>query len=91
MGAGGLWTTATDLARLAVAVQAAWAGEEGAILSPALAQAMVTPVLADVGRGVFLDGTGAPTHLRHDADTPQLCRHVGGLPSARAGGCCADK
>jgi len=42
--AAGLWTTPTDLARLAIALQRALAGRDGALLPRELAREMVTPV-----------------------------------------------
>lgn len=44
IGAGGLWTTATDLARWAIAIQRSYAGEEGALLKRETAVEMLTPV-----------------------------------------------
>jgi CubicO group peptidase (beta-lactamase class C family) len=43
MAAAGLWTTPTDLCKFAVAVQRAYAGADGALLSPGLARELLTP------------------------------------------------
>lgn len=43
IGAGGLWTTASDLARWAIAIQRSLAGEEGALLERQTAVDMLTP------------------------------------------------
>ncbi|MBX9788178.1 MAG: beta-lactamase family protein [Pirellulales bacterium] len=54
-GAAGLWATAGDLARYFLGVQAALAGERGAILSTATATEMLKPVGdGTVGLGPFL-------------------------------------
>jgi CubicO group peptidase (beta-lactamase class C family) len=64
LAAAGLWTTPGDLARFAIAVQRAAAGDSGAILGPELAASMLTrhagPAvrlggLDSVGLGLFLD------------------------------------
>ena len=44
MAAAGLWTTAGDLARFAVAIQKSLRGDAGSLLSPPTAERMVTPV-----------------------------------------------
>jgi CubicO group peptidase (beta-lactamase class C family) len=44
LAAAGLWTTAPDLARFAIAMQAALNGKSGALLNAAGAKLMVTPV-----------------------------------------------
>ncbi len=51
LAAAGLWTTPSDLARFALALQAAWAGAPGAILSQTLAREMLRPQLEDMGLG----------------------------------------
>lgn len=61
MAAAGLWTTPSDLARLAIAMQRAYAGKSGGILSPAMAQEALTPRIAretsgHLGLGFMLSG-----------------------------------
>jgi CubicO group peptidase (beta-lactamase class C family) len=67
LAAAGLWTTPTDLCRFTLAVQAAYVGADGALLSPEVAQEMLTPQirasdrlggLNHVGLGVFLGAGG---------------------------------
>ena len=43
MAAGGLWTTPTDLAKLAIDVALSAQGKSHRVLSPAMAKAMITP------------------------------------------------
>ncbi len=56
--AAGLWCTPADLLRLAQAIQAALAGEQGAILPTELAWQMVTRQLADWGLGLRVSDDG---------------------------------
>jgi CubicO group peptidase (beta-lactamase class C family) len=67
LAAAGLWTTPSDLCRFALAVQAAYVGADGALLSPELAREMLTPQartsdrpggLDHVGLGLFLGAEG---------------------------------
>jgi CubicO group peptidase (beta-lactamase class C family) len=55
MAAAGLWTTPGDLARWAIAVQRAHAGDEDGPLSPQLVEDMLQPHLNDWGLGPSLD------------------------------------
>jgi len=67
--AAGVWTTPTELARLALSLQRAYAGDGGEILAPASARALLTPRVAGpagpAGTGVFFDDLGAPTVFCH--------------------------
>jgi CubicO group peptidase (beta-lactamase class C family) len=59
MAAAGLWTTPTDLARFAIAIQQANAGESEAVLSTEMARQMLTPDMNDHGLGpaIMAEGT----------------------------------
>ena len=59
LGPAGLWTSATDLARLLIDVQASAAGREGRRLSPAMAREMLTPVMGNWGLGPAVYSNGA--------------------------------
>ncbi len=48
VGLSGLWTTAPDLARFAVEVMRAYAGQSDAVLSQEMAALMLTPVAEDI-------------------------------------------
>jgi CubicO group peptidase (beta-lactamase class C family) len=67
LAAAGLWTTPTDLAKVAIGVQQMYAGVTGALLSPELAHEMLTHQIAasqrigglsHLGLGFFLDEDG---------------------------------
>jgi CubicO group peptidase (beta-lactamase class C family) len=65
MFAAGLWTTPSDLARLAIHVQQAFAGAEGGILSPAMTRQMLTRQAGEYGLGFAVqhgDGWTAFSH-----------------------------
>jgi CubicO group peptidase (beta-lactamase class C family) len=66
----GLWTTPTDLARLAMAVQKAASGETTAGISPAIAQEFLKPQFDECqGIGVRLDGAGENRAFYHLGQT----------------------
>jgi CubicO group peptidase (beta-lactamase class C family) len=67
LAAAGLWTTATDLARFIGALFRSLMGEADAILPRALAQRMITPLLAGAGLGVFSEAPGTFGHLGANA------------------------
>ncbi len=57
--AAGLWTTPSDLARYAMAIQRANRGESGALLSPETTREMLTPGMEDHGLGPGIEDGGA--------------------------------
>ena len=65
MAAAGLWTTPSDLARFAIAVQDSLAGKPGAILSSETARLMVTRGLGGYGLGFSLSSNGATERFTH--------------------------
>lgn len=66
MAAAGLWTTPSDLLRVAIALQEARAGVADAILSPSMTRQLFTPQLSgEVGLGFFLDGRGRALRFSH--------------------------
>jgi CubicO group peptidase (beta-lactamase class C family) len=68
LATAGLWCTPADLVRLAQAVQAAVAGEAGALLPKRLALEMVTPQIGDFGLGLRLSGDGASELFSHGGE-----------------------
>ncbi|HTQ51080.1 MAG TPA: serine hydrolase domain-containing protein [Candidatus Acidoferrales bacterium] len=65
MAAAGLWTTPSDLARFAIAIQQALAGKSNPVLSPATTRLMLTRQKANDGLGVFLGGRGQSLRFSH--------------------------
>jgi CubicO group peptidase (beta-lactamase class C family) len=65
--AAGLWTTASDLARLAVTVQQAFVGLSGPVLAPATARQMLTlqPPADSYGLGFGVGGEGGSRFFTH--------------------------
>jgi CubicO group peptidase (beta-lactamase class C family) len=63
--AAGLWTTPTDLAKWALAIDAARRGAPGSVLSQATASEMLTVQKGMVGLGPFIEGTGTGQHFGH--------------------------
>lgn len=61
----GLWTTPTDLARFAIEIQKAHAGESDKVLSKPMADAMLTPQPGGWGLGFGLGGEGDAARFDH--------------------------
>src|SRR5215472_13154725 len=55
MAAAGLWTTPTDLAKFAIEIALSKHGKSNHVLSQAMTQEMLTPVMEGAGLGFFLD------------------------------------
>ena len=65
MAVAGLWTTPSDLARFALAIQDALAGRPGAIVSPATAHQMVQRVQGFYALGFAIAGNGPNRYFSH--------------------------
>lgn len=78
MAAAGLWTTPSDLARWAIELQRARAGEPGRVLSPEMAGQMLSPQFDGWGLGVQLVGSDSSTMFFHGG------RNEGFLATLRA-------
>jgi CubicO group peptidase (beta-lactamase class C family) len=65
MAAAGLWTTPTDLARCAIAVQQSFAGMTNPVVSQKLTREMLTPQKEGVGLGLFLERSGKNLRFKH--------------------------
>jgi len=65
MAVAGLWTTASDLALFALAIQNALAGMPGAVLSPSTAHQMLQPDLGFYALGFAIAGNGPNRYFSH--------------------------
>ncbi len=66
MAAAGLWTTPTDLARFAIAVQNAYRRQPNAIMPPEIAEQMLSYQRNDfMGLGLFLKGNNTRLEFSH--------------------------
>jgi hypothetical protein len=65
MQAAGLWTTASDLARFAIAMQNSLRGVDGGVLQTETAREMVTPVMESAGLGFFIDDNDGAMYFQH--------------------------
>ncbi|HJZ49051.1 MAG TPA: DUF3471 domain-containing protein, partial [Roseiflexaceae bacterium] len=69
MAGAGLWTSASDLALLAVEIQRAYAGQPSNFLKkPIVEQALTPQVDEHFGLGTQLEGTGATRRFGHGGD-----------------------
>lgn len=65
MAAAGLWTTPTDLARLAIEIQKALAGKSNRVLSREMTKQMLTPQVGGWGLGFALPGKDSSARFTH--------------------------
>ena len=65
MAVAGLWTTPSDLALFALAVQDALSGKSGAIVSVPMAHQMLQPVLGYYALGFAIAGNGLNRYFSH--------------------------
>ncbi len=65
MAAAGLWTSPSDLARFAIELQQAAAGRSNQLLSPPMAERMLTPGHGDWGLGLQVKGSGRAARFSH--------------------------
>jgi CubicO group peptidase (beta-lactamase class C family) len=65
LAAAGLWTTPTDLARFALALQDAWAGRKNPVLSQSMTDQMLTPGLGDYGLSLGVKGSPPNRRFGH--------------------------
>ena len=65
LAAAGLWSTPSDLAKLAIEVKLSAAGQSNKVLSQSMTQLMLSPVLDNFGLGWRIDGTGQAQTFGH--------------------------
>ncbi|WP_395399977.1 serine hydrolase domain-containing protein [Pseudoduganella sp. UC29_106] len=63
--AAGLWTTPSDLARFAIEVRQSAAGQSNKVLSQSMTQLMLSPVMANFGLGLHVEGDGQAQTFSH--------------------------
>ena len=63
--AAGLWSTPSDLARFAIETRRSAAGQSNAVLSQAMTNLMLTPVMQNYGLGLGVDGEGQAQSFGH--------------------------
>jgi CubicO group peptidase (beta-lactamase class C family) len=86
LAAAGLWTTPSNYARFLIALQDSWQGKRGALLSPASARAMMTPVLVNYALGVAVGGTDGARFIAHTGSNEGFqCRFTAFLNGSRQG------
>jgi CubicO group peptidase (beta-lactamase class C family) len=67
--AAGLWTTPSDLARFALDILRARAGQPGTLLARETVEQMLAPQVEEhIGLGFFLDGAGDRLRFHHSGD-----------------------
>lgn len=85
MAAGGLWSTAPDLARFVVAVSDAWNGEDGAVLGQDPAREMLTRQPGGRGLGFEVEEAGGSLLFHHGGSGDGFKALIVGLPQEGAG------
>lgn len=65
LAAAGLWTTPSDLARFAIEIKRAAAGQSNKVLSQSMTQLMLAPVLQDYGLGLGVEDAGQAQTFGH--------------------------
>lgn len=79
--AAGLWTTPSDLAKFIIALQQAYRGTSGRVLSPAMAKRMLTPYHDQRSAlGVFVGNYNGTRYFEHDGLIyGYYCQYYGSL------------
>jgi CubicO group peptidase (beta-lactamase class C family) len=77
MSAAGLWTTASDLATLAILLQHTYAGQSSAVITESTFKQMLTVQKAPFGIGYEVSGSGPTLEFSHDgSDDGFIARFV---------------
>jgi CubicO group peptidase (beta-lactamase class C family) len=85
MAAGWLWTTPSDLMRLAIAIDEAHEGRPGAILSRRMATEMLTVQKDQYGLGPVLEGRGRAFRFSHGGNNPGYLAQLTYFPETGQG------
>ena len=79
MGAGGLWTTPSDLARFAIEIQRSITRGSGRVLSSEMASAMLRDPVSGYGLGLGAGGEGPSRTFGHSGHNAGFLCHVKAL------------
>jgi CubicO group peptidase (beta-lactamase class C family) len=82
---GGLWTTPSDLAQVAVEVTRAWRGESEQLLTTELAREFLTRQVDNAGLGIHLQGEGPTLRARHGGNMVGFIAHLVFYPNVGKG------
>ena len=75
MGAGGLWTTPSDLAKFLIAIQKSFFSESNKVLSKEMTETMLTVQMGSSGLGLGITGEGEAKSFGHSGHNRGfLCR-----------------
>lgn len=85
MAAAGLWTTPTDLGRLAIEIMLARAGKSRRLLSPDMARKLLTRQSGDWGLGFQLGGHEKDLHFSHGGLNKGFTAHLIAYPERGQG------
>jgi CubicO group peptidase (beta-lactamase class C family) len=85
MAAAGLWSTASDLARLTIALQRSWRGQNRRFLSATTTHEMFRRQIGNWGLGFELQGQGRALRFRHFGDNPGYKAVIIGYPETGQG------
>jgi CubicO group peptidase (beta-lactamase class C family) len=83
--AGGLWSTPSDLAKVAIEVMRGWRGEENRLLSTELARQFLTPQTEHEGLGIQLRGEGPTLKAQHAGQMVGFICHLVFYPNTGQG------
>ncbi len=85
MAAAGLWTTPSDLARMAMEVQEEYMGKSSKILRQSMAQQMLSDQIGNWGLGFALQEPGHPAHFFHGGGTAGYACYLDGYTDTGQG------
>jgi CubicO group peptidase (beta-lactamase class C family) len=85
MAAGGLWTTPSDLLRWAMAIDRAYDGRRGSILSRRMATQMLTLQNETYGLGPVIEGSGRAFRFGHGGNNPGYLAQLTYFPETGQG------
>lgn len=86
LGAGGMWTTPTDLAKFSINVMRSFNGQKGGLISQQLAKEMLTRQKnTDFGLGFIIDGCGKSLNFRKEGHNIGFYAWLIAFPNTKQG------